>query len=135
MPRVIDSSDEEIQEMGPLPFKSSSGHVVKPSVALLDPSNVAKVPGQPHDTRRLGEAEEPKRKKPKPTIAKPTGKQKDKEVPVPVPAPADPALPLATITHDDTHPEAWLKDIDGIEVLPDNSKISKEHTLDIQFFF
>ncbi|KAF8510742.1 hypothetical protein JB92DRAFT_2831423 [Gautieria morchelliformis] len=84
---VFDSSDEEIQEMGPLPFKSSSGRVVKPSAALLHPSNAAKVPGQPHGTRRLGEAEEPKRRKPKPTVAKPTGKQKDKEVPVPVPTP------------------------------------------------
>ncbi|KAF8486706.1 hypothetical protein JB92DRAFT_2836656 [Gautieria morchelliformis] len=129
---VIDSSEEEIEEIAPLPFKSSSGHVLKLSAVLLDPSNMAKVPGQPHSTRRLGESEEPKRKK-----AKPTGNQKQKEVPVPNVS-AEPAMPIppATIAHDNAHPEGWLKDLDGIEDLPKiHSKKLKEHTLDIQFFF
>jgi hypothetical protein len=69
MPR-IDSSDDELEEIAVLPFKSSSGHVVKPSAALLDPSNTAKVPGQPHSTRKdPKESEcEPKRRKPKPKL-------------------------------------------------------------------
>ncbi|KAF8511100.1 hypothetical protein JB92DRAFT_2831330 [Gautieria morchelliformis] len=35
---VIDSSKEEIEEIAPLPFKSSSGRVLKLSPALLDPT-------------------------------------------------------------------------------------------------
>jgi hypothetical protein len=60
--------------------------VVKPSAALLDPSNAAKVLGQPHGTRKdPKESEgEPKKKK---TKTKASGKQKNKEVSVPdVPA-------------------------------------------------
>jgi hypothetical protein len=81
MPR-IDSSDDEIEEILLLPFKSSSGCVVKPSAALLGPGNVAKVPGQPHGTRNdPKESEcEPKKKKAK---VKDSGKLKNKEVPVP----------------------------------------------------
>jgi hypothetical protein len=81
MPR-IDSSDNEIEEITVLPFKSSSGRVVKPSAALLDLSNTAKVPGQPHSTRNdPKESEgEPKKKKAK---SKASGKQNNKEVPVP----------------------------------------------------
>jgi hypothetical protein len=78
MPR-IDSSDDELEEVAVLPFKSSSGRVVKPSATLLDPSNAAKVPGQPHGTRMVPKESEgePKKKKAK---AKASGKQNNKEV-------------------------------------------------------
>jgi hypothetical protein len=71
----------EIEEIAVLPFKSISGRVVKPSAALLDSSNVAKV-GQPHGTRKDPKVSEgePKKKK---TKTKASGKQKITEVPVP----------------------------------------------------
>ncbi|KAF8489837.1 hypothetical protein JB92DRAFT_2835969 [Gautieria morchelliformis] len=127
MPRVvIDSPKEEIEEITPLPFKGSLGCVLKLSMALLNPSNVVKVPGQPHSTRRLGESEEPKRKK-----AKPTGKQKQKEAPVPnISAKLAMPIPLATITHDNAYPEGWLKDLDGMGDLPEiHSKKLKEREI------
>ncbi|KAF8513388.1 hypothetical protein JB92DRAFT_2830408 [Gautieria morchelliformis] len=83
-PMVIDSTDDEVDEVAPA-IKSSSGRVVKPSVALLDPSNVAKVPGQPkHANKRSGgiEEEPPKKKKQKNLPKNPgtSGKGKEKEV-------------------------------------------------------
>lgn len=49
MPR-LDSSDDEVDELPSLSngIKSAhSGRIVKPSQALRDPTNAAKVPGQP----------------------------------------------------------------------------------------
>ncbi|KAF8528750.1 hypothetical protein JB92DRAFT_3093032 [Gautieria morchelliformis] len=83
-PMVIDSTDDEVD---PAPIKSSSGRVVKPSAALLDPSNIVKVPGQPkHANKRSGDVEQepPKKKKqkhlPKNTGSKSSGKGKERDV-------------------------------------------------------
>ncbi|KAF8529353.1 hypothetical protein JB92DRAFT_3092945 [Gautieria morchelliformis] len=140
-PMVIDSTDDEVD---PAPIKSSSGRVVKPSAALLDLSNVAKVPGQPkHANKRTGDVEQepPKNKKqkhlPKNPGSKSSGKGKERDVAIEdVPDTDVPDLPHTTLIHDEAHPEGWLKDLDGIEDLPETgAKKNKERTVDIQFFF
>lgn len=88
MPRtVLESTDDEVEEVVPAPIKSSSGRVVKPSAALLDPSNVAKVPGQlRHAIKRAVEVNQEPPRKNKPKHSKDPGarssckdKDKDKE--------------------------------------------------------
>ncbi|KAF8484401.1 hypothetical protein JB92DRAFT_3148770 [Gautieria morchelliformis] len=134
-PMVIDSTDDEVD---PAPIKSSSGRVVKPSAVLLDPSNVAKMPGQPkHANKRSGDIEQepPKNKKqkhlPKNPASKSSGKGKERDVAI-EDVPDVPDLPPATLIHDEVHPEGWLKDLDGIEDLPEaGTKKNKERTVDI----
>ncbi|KAF8488295.1 hypothetical protein JB92DRAFT_3101099 [Gautieria morchelliformis] len=139
-PMVIDSTDDEVD---PAPIKSSSGQVVKPSAVLLDPSNVAKVPGQPNISTKgqVTLSKNHRRTRNKSTCQKIQGasqvvKEKKRDVAIEdVPDTDVPDLPPTTLIHDEAHPEGWLKDLDGIEDLPEaGAKKNKERTVDIQFF-
>jgi hypothetical protein len=51
------------------------------------------------------------------------------------PAPRTSAIQKKIVSVDAAHPDGWLKDLDGVEHLPDMVAKAKDRTPDMQFFF
>ncbi|KAF8490215.1 hypothetical protein JB92DRAFT_3100742 [Gautieria morchelliformis] len=143
LPRISDSdsSEEEVSKVAG-PITSIRGRVIKPSAALKDPSNVAKVPGQPkYSVSALIDTADPPPKKKLKTgtqskgkstgTAKYSGKGQEKETGQNTDAPNPPV----NLLKEPADPDGWLKDLDGIEDLPDSASPKVDRTLDVRTFF
>ncbi|KAF8463751.1 hypothetical protein JB92DRAFT_3150293 [Gautieria morchelliformis] len=109
-----DSSEEEVSEVAG-PITSIRGRVIKPSAVLKDPSDVAKIPQTRPQKKKLKTGTQSKGKST--GTAKSSGKGQEKETGQNTDAPNPPV----NLLKEPADPDGWLKDLDGIEDLPDSA--------------
>ncbi|KAF8478865.1 hypothetical protein JB92DRAFT_3133744 [Gautieria morchelliformis] len=127
-----DSSKEEVIEVAG-PITSVRGRMIKPSAALEDPSNVARVLGQPQHyvSAPVDTAAPPPKKKQRQSKGKSTGKGKETQTA----QNTDASDPLAILLNEPADPDGWLKDLDGVEDMPEVASKKADRTQDIGTFF
>ncbi|KAF8531731.1 hypothetical protein JB92DRAFT_3104679 [Gautieria morchelliformis] len=124
-----DSSEEEVSEVAG-PITSIHGCVIMPSAALKDPSNVAKVPGQPkHSVSALIDTPDPPPKRSLRLELSQKGPRKETGQNMDAPNPP------VNLLKEPADPDGWLKNLDGIEDLPDSALPKVDCTLDVRTFF